>query len=324
MRSKFYDGKRRSELVSALISANDIAELKRYILDFNLVIPEYPEIDLAAELDTLIRYHVFSDELSLFDAEMFAKRSKFVRDIDKLRSALLSGDYVTILEIADGFMPDKLESDALKDYKEQVKDIIDAGLFFKQYKRVRDLRVNAAASLKAEAIRFVRKRFTELERANNFMTYSDQIKLVHDALENSGELLEKLQKKFKAGIIDEFQDTDAMQYQIFKTMFDRPDCCIFMVGDPRQAIYRFRGGDINTYLRAKQDSARNGHIYHLDVNYRSSVNMVAAVNAIFADRDKPFGDIDIDFPELASRLPEAAPELLCADQSAPIINTSWM
>ena len=317
MRSKFYDGKRRSELVSALISANDIAELKRYILDFNLVIPEYPEIDLAAELDTLIRYHVFSDELSLFDAEMFAKRSKFVRDIDKLRSALLSGDYVTILEIADGFMPDKLESDALKDYKEQVKDIIDAGLFFKQYKRIRDLRVNAAASLKAEAIRFVRKRFTELERANNFMTYSDQIKLVHDALENSGELLEKLQKKFKAGIIDEFQDTDAMQYQIFKTMFDRPDCCIFMVGDPRQAIYRFRGGDINTYLRAKQDSARNGHIYHLDVNYRSSVNMVAAVNAIFADRDKPFGDIDIDFPELASRLPEAAPELLCADQPAP-------
>ena len=317
MRSKFYDGKRRSELISALISTSDIAELKRYILDFNLVIPEYPAIDLAAELDTLIKYHTVSDELSQFDTEMFSKRSKFVRDLEKLQKALATDDYVTILEIADGFMPDKLESDALKDYKEEVRGLIDAGLFFKQYQRILDLRGDATAALKAEAIHFVRKQFIKLERANNFMTFSDQIKLVHDALNNSGELLDKLQKKFKAGIIDEFQDTDAMQYEIFKTLFDRPDCCIFMVGDPRQAIYRFRGGDINTYLRAKQDTAQNGHIYHLDVNYRSSANMVAEVNAIFANRPKPFGDIDIDFPELASRLPEKAPELLQNGVPAP-------
>lgn len=317
MRSKFYDGGRRSELISALVSSNEIAKLKRYILDFNLVIPEYPEIDLAAELDTLIKYHTCSDELSMLDTEMFSQRSKFVRDQEKLQDALASNDYITILELADGFMPDKLESDALKDHKTEVKDIIDAGLFFKQYQRIHNLRGNAAAALKAEAIRFVRKQFIKLEHANNFMTYSDQIKLVHDALETSGELLEKLQKKFKAGIIDEFQDTDAMQYKIFKTMFTRPDCCIFMVGDPRQAIYRFRGGDINTYLRAKQDTAQNGHIYHLDINYRSSTNMVAEVNAIFANRPKPFGDIDIEFPELASRPPEKAPELLQNDIPAP-------
>ena len=316
MRNRFYGGGKKSELISALVSQHDIESLKHHVLDFNLTIPEYEEIDLAGELDKLIEYYNCDNDFDWFSDDMFAKRSKFVRNHTAFENALENGDYVAILDLADGFTPERLVSDALKKYKDEVETAVEEP-FFQQCVRICKLRENASAALKADAIRFARKRFFELERNGNYMTFSDQIRLVDEALQSSSELRAKLQEKFKAGIIDEFQDTDAAQYRIFRTLFDRQECCAFLVGDPRQAIYRFRGGDINAYLRAKQDISNSGNIYYLDVNYRSSVQMVKEVNAIFANRYKPFGDIDVDFPELASRPAEDAPELLRHGVPAP-------
>ena len=316
MRNKFYGDGRSNELISALISQHDIADLKRHVLDFNLTIPEYPEIDLAAQLDLLLEFHEKSDDLSALDESMFNKRSRFVRDREKLETALKNHDGVTILNLAGGFSPETLVNDALKAHKAEVDSLVSNSIFFKHISYICGIYETACAAYKADAIRYARERFEALERQGNFMTFADQIKLVDEALQKSSGLKEKLQEKFKAGIIDEFQDTDAMQYRIFKSMFDRPECCVFLVGDPRQAIYRFRGGDINAYLRAKKEISVSGNIYHLSTNFRSSVNMVSAVNDIFANRYKPFGDIDIDFPELASRPAESAPELICDGKSA--------
>lgn len=316
MRNRFYGGGKKSELISALVSQHDIENLKHHVLDFNLTIPEYEEIDLAGELDKLIDFYNRGNEFAWLNEEMFAKRSRFVRHHTAFENALTACDYVTILDLADGFTPERLVSDALKKFKSEVESAVDEP-FFQQCVRIGILRGKASAALKADAIRFARRRFQELERNGNYMTFADQIRLVDEALQSSGELRTKLQEKFKAGIIDEFQDTDAAQYRIFRSLFDRQESCAFLVGDPRQAIYRFRGGDINAYLRAKQDILRNGNIYYLDVNYRSSVQMVNEVNAIFGNRYKPFGDIDIDFPELASRPAEEAPELLRNGTPAP-------
>ena len=317
MRNKFYGNNIESELIAAMVSQQNIADMKRHVLDFNLTIPEYPKIDLVDELERLIKLYEASDDMAALDESMFAKRSKFVNFHEKFETAIERLDYVTILELAGFFTPDLLVSSALKASKEEVQELVSDSLFFQHCQHIGELREIAAAAFKADAINYARNRFAELERQGNFMTFSDQIRVVDEALQRSTVLKVKLQEKFKAGIIDEFQDTDAMQYRIFKTMFDRPDCCVFLVGDPRQAIYRFRGGDINAYLRAKQEIAETGNIYHLDINRRSSVNMVSAVNNIFANRCKPFGNIDIDFPELAARPADEAPELLCDGQSSP-------
>ena len=83
-------------------------------------------------------------------------------------------------------------------------------------------------------------------------------------------------------MIDEFQDTDAVQYQIFSKIYveqsqldSQSDKGFIMIGDPKQAIYKFRGADIFTYFQAARQAE---HCFNLDKNYRSEQNVVACVN----------------------------------------------
>lgn len=140
----------------------------------------------------------------------------------------------------------------------------------------------------------------------NIVSFDDLLILVRDALNNSEKLLFVLRNKYKAGIIDEFQDTDPVQYEIFSKIFGTPRHSFFMVGDPRQAIYGFRGGDLATYLAAVRENSErpDGRKNILCENYRSSRNTVESVNRIFADMAYPFADSRIDFPKVLS--PESA------------------
>ncbi|MBU6384101.1 MAG: UvrD-helicase domain-containing protein [Verrucomicrobia bacterium] len=95
---------------------------------------------------------------------------------------------------------------------------------------------------------------------------------------------EQVQKKYAAAIVDEFQDTDAVQWDILQTLFlyrNNPKIqALYLVGDPKQSIYRFRNADIYTYLAA-QKMLGEQNTYLLDTNYRSSKNLVGALNALF-------------------------------------------
>ncbi|WP_235263357.1 3'-5' exonuclease [Nitrincola sp. A-D6] len=88
--------------------------------------------------------------------------------------------------------------------------------------------------------------------------------------------------------MDEFQDTDPVQYRIFRRIYqqspDNTPVGFFMIGDPKQAIYAFRGADIHTYLQARQDS--EGQHYTLDTNYRSSAALIESVNEVFSLADQ--------------------------------------
>ncbi|MEY1660778.1 exodeoxyribonuclease V subunit beta [Isoalcanivorax beigongshangi] len=102
-------------------------------------------------------------------------------------------------------------------------------------------------------------------------------------------------QRYPVALVDEFQDTDPVQYRIFRTLYrDRPDTALFMIGDPKQAIYRFRGADIHAYLQAAEDCPAQQR-YTLDTNFRSSSAMVAAVNRVFAAHPVPFVTADIPF-----------------------------
>ena len=121
----------------------------------------------------------------------------------------------------------------------------------------------------------------------NIMAYDDLILLLHRAVtgtEADG-LIHLLRRRFSAAVIDEFQDTDNLQWQIFHTVFAGGSHFLYLIGDPKQAIYKFRGADIHSYFQAKGSAAQ---ILTLDKNYRSHPNIVAGVNSLFCRRSQPF------------------------------------
>ena len=99
-------------------------------------------------------------------------------------------------------------------------------------------------------------------------------------------LAKALRGRYPAALIDEFQDTDALQDRIFARIYHPdPSTALFLVGDPKQAIYRFRGADVFTYLRAgERVSARHA----LTENFRSSQALIGAINALYANAPDPF------------------------------------
>jgi exodeoxyribonuclease V beta subunit len=135
------------------------------------------------------------------------------------------------------------------------------------------------------AAAWVRQRFEQEKRRRAEMGFDDMLTRLDAALlgDNGTRLAEVIRGQFPVALIDEFQDTDPLQYRIFDTVYrveanDR-DTGLFLIGDPKQAIYAFRGADIHTYLRAR--CATDGRHANLDTNFRSSQALVDAVNRVF-------------------------------------------
>ena len=124
------------------------------------------------------------------------------------------------------------------------------------------------------------------------MTFADMLMDMREGLRlNNGEispdslLAKKVRKLYKAALIDEFQDTDPIQYEIFNTIFAHKNSIMFMIGDPKQSIYRFRGADIFAYLKVKKD--KNVTEYTIDNNYRTVKPLVDAVDHWFKNETAP-------------------------------------
>jgi len=131
------------------------------------------------------------------------------------------------------------------------------------------------------------------------ISYDDMIMLLwqqltkEQSLSSSEQLLtHALRNKYQVAIIDEFQDTDIRQWGIFKHLFlmgneanSDSKHCLWVIGDPKQAIYGFRGADLHTYEAAKMSIIENyqGHAYRLGTNYRTDAGLIAQLNRFFAD-----------------------------------------
>ncbi len=141
-------------------------------------------------------------------------------------------------------------------------------------------------------VRFLRQARDDLWRKKQkrqVLHFEDLLLQLHQALQEplSGEALARaVQDQYRGVLVDEFQDTDPLQYEIFTRLFTGRQPLLFMIGDPKQAIYSFRGADVYAYLRAAQDVAAQ---YTLLRNYRSAPELIRAVNTIFGHRVKPFG-----------------------------------
>ena len=146
--------------------------------------------------------------------------------------------------------------------------------------------------------------YEEDRPARDTQTFDDLLRGLRDALQDKEKgpaLAAHLRDEFKAALVDEFQDTDPVQYDIFRRVFLDPSVhpapSLFFVGDPKQAIYSFRGGDIYTYKKAVTDPAVAANTFRLDRNFRSTPRLIDAVNALFMDGPSAytFGDESIDY-----------------------------
>ncbi|MCL7942417.1 exodeoxyribonuclease V subunit beta [Marinobacter sp. ATCH36] len=126
------------------------------------------------------------------------------------------------------------------------------------------------------------------------MGFDDLLTRLDDALggPQGDRLAETIRRQFPVAMIDEFQDTDPVQYRIFDRVYrvagNHQDTSLLMIGDPKQAIYGFRGADIYTYLDARL--AVSSRTYTLATNFRSAVTMVDGVNRVFAHADQELSE----------------------------------
>jgi exodeoxyribonuclease V beta subunit len=141
--------------------------------------------------------------------------------------------------------------------------------------------------LKAEGLRFSASELKRRKAGTNVMYFDDLLVRLRDALSGGqGELLiRSVRGKFRAALVDEFQDTDPVQFSIFRTIFGGPEEILFLIGDPKQAIYGFRGADVFAYLQSVSDVEK---CYTLLENRRSDPGLVEAVNRVFAANPRPF------------------------------------
>ncbi len=158
----------------------------------------------------------------------------------------------------------------------------------------------AILSVRIELALALQENLRKRLQKKGLFSFDDLILQLANAL--SGEQKEALQQvlaqRFQVALIDEFQDTDAAQYRIFSTLFAGGKHYLFLIGDPKQAIYKFRGADIYAYFAARESA---DYLLSLAKNYRSNPLLVQGVNDLFLQRADSFAS-----PQLSYNRVEAA------------------
>ena len=142
-----------------------------------------------------------------------------------------------------------------------------------------------------------RARLATLKQQRRLQTYDDLIEGVADALDapDGAALARQLRAQYRVALVDEFQDTDARQWAIFDTVFGEAsgDPALFLIGDPKQAIYGFRGGDVHTYLAAAEVAEPAPPLGH---NFRSRPALLAGIDALYRNAQAAFAAEQVDAP----------------------------
>ena len=149
-----------------------------------------------------------------------------------------------------------------------------------------------------QAVQYFHTELAARKSRDNFLTFDDMLTKLDDRLKSADgeQLAEVIRAKYDCALVDEFQDTDPIQYSIFNRIFRGSDRhAFFMIGDPKQAIYSFRGGDIFAYLEARQDVPAERR-FTLATNYRSADAYIDVLNDFYAgNTPSPFDHKDIIF-----------------------------
>jgi exodeoxyribonuclease V beta subunit len=149
------------------------------------------------------------------------------------------------------------------------------------------MQANALEQLRYDLLCWLQEQLPQRKRQSGLLAFDDLLVNLQQALELRPSLGAALAKQYQVALIDEFQDTDPVQFRVFENIYAGTEGRLFYVGDPKQAIYSFRGADIHTYLYAA-DSVADQQQYTLDRNFRSRPELIAAFNHLYSFAADPF------------------------------------
>ncbi len=154
--------------------------------------------------------------------------------------------------------------------------------------------------LELDLVHEVWTKLPALKEADNQLCFQDLLHHLDRALDGEHGLVlrDLIRARFPAALVDEFQDTDAVQYHIFRRLFLHEQGTLYLIGDPKQAIYRFRGADIFTYLEAAGEVARRSS---MQVNWRSDPGLIEALNELYLAHSAPFLEARIAYTRVEAR-----------------------
>ena len=186
--------------------------------------------------------------------------------------------------LEDSVFFERINIASLSEASDKIPEIVNhpAVAAVEELRNIKERLPDLKAALLPHASRWISERLDRYKRAHGMIGYDDMLSRLRDALSGTHgpRLAAIIRQQFPVAMIDEFQDTDPVQYQVFSTLYEnQPGCAWLMIGDPKQAIYAFRGADIHTYLAARR--ATEGSLYTLDKNFRSAKGLVEAANHLF-------------------------------------------
>lgn len=255
---------------------------------------------------------------------------------DALRSILTERDVRRVFapKNSQAFFPSAIEAAfaARPKNKKTVNDRGPVPAFFGLFENFARCCWQPALAVQHELLATLKRELPQRKLAAHVLGFDDLLIKVADALNGSNgkELAHNLRKRFQAVLIDEVQDTDPVQYEIFEAAFGDGTHPLFLIGDPKQAIYGFRGADVFAYL----DAGKGARRFTLGVSYRSDPGVVASVNALFRPEGrflvpgigysdvqaKPAASNQFRAPYLSGRSQTAALDVLLlnrADEKSP-------
>jgi len=147
-------------------------------------------------------------------------------------------------------------------------------------------------ALAVETAQALIQRMDAHKKTRGMQSFDDFLSRMAEALDEEQNLrapmlLAALRTRYRVAIVDEFQDTDPLQWKIFSSIFvyGGESHRLILVGDPKQAIYSFRNADLKMYIRARDElKSRGGIPTPLNTSYRSSEPLLAGLNALFSDK----------------------------------------
>ena len=242
-------------------------------------------------------------------------KTQLARHVRILNQSLNEGEVSPAgLEILNDMRASRLT--AKKEFRER-----DLPSFAKEAESFCQVLESFGRAVRVDCVRYLEEKMSQWKAKRGVIFFDDLLSLTAHAVNSESEdgqsLRACLRDSFDAVLIDEFQDTDPVQFEIFSRLFgQKNEHWLFLIGDPKQSIYRFRGADLEAYFEfAKMTNAQR---YSLDTNFRTVTPLVESVNAFFEKSDKPFLHEELSFvPVNPNRKGPADRDKLFMDATKP-------
>ncbi len=274
-------GANPSEILAITFTNKAANEMKRRLYDF----------DCNAGFMQISTIHSFCAKVLRREASLLARSSSFSIYTEEEKLSVLKKIVKDVFDDGDAKMADSF-SDSISDIKNRAPELLDndlSALISDEYFGEQMDKLQAETQGTQSDLLRVISEYADKMRQNNAMDFDDLLYYTHKLFSKFPEILDKYRETYKYILIDEFQDTNKVQYQIFKMLGEKYRN-IFVVGDDDQSIYSWRGAE-SYNLKKFQTDFPDCNVYALEQNYRSTKRILDVANEVISKNVNRFDKV---------------------------------